>query len=222
MKHGIPPKNAVETDSLQTYFQFSCNVYRNFYTWFVKLVCFATPILHFANHLESRHIVWEALLQINQICLLLSNFSVIFTLIWQLPGELRVLIEKICNTQSLSMDLTMLSNAPTHKLCPIINCVPTSERSSTKQYCMTMLITRASKNQNFSAFSKVYETSTNQVSHWYCCNLSAGVALNLWFTTNGMCVKISTTYMWREQAIIEWLWRGSSADVNVWMIELDD
>jgi len=26
------------------------------------------------------------------------------------------------------------------------------------------------------------------------------------------------TYMWREQAIKEWLWRGSSADINVWTI----
>jgi len=28
-----------------------------------------------------------------------------------------------------------------------------------------------------------------------CCNLSVGVALNVWFTTNGMCAKYNTTYM---------------------------
>jgi len=28
--------------------------------------------------------------------------------------------------------------------------------------------------------------------------------------------------MWREQAIIEWSWRGSSADTNVWRIQRDD
>ena len=40
-----------------------------------------------------------------------------------------------------------------------------------------------------------------------CCNLSVGVALNVWFTTNGMCAKNNThIYLWREQAIIEWLW----------------
>jgi len=38
----------------------------------------------------------------------------------------------------------------------------------------------------------------------YCCNLSGGVGLNVWFTTNGTCVKKSTIYMWRQQAIIEW------------------
>ena len=35
-----------------------------------------------------------------------------------------------------------------------------------------------------------------------CCNLSVGVALNVRFTTSGMCAK-NTIYMWREQAIIE-------------------
>jgi len=37
-----------------------------------------------------------------------------------------------------------------------------------------------------------------------CCNLSGGVALNVCFTTNGMCAKNNNTYMWREQAVIEW------------------
>ena len=37
-----------------------------------------------------------------------------------------------------------------------------------------------------------------------CCNLSASVMLNARFTTNGMCAKNNTIYMWREQAIIEW------------------
>jgi len=27
---------------------------------------------------------------------------------------------------------------------------------------------------------------------WACCNLSVGVALNMWFTTNGMCAKNNT------------------------------
>jgi len=35
-----------------------------------------------------------------------------------------------------------------------------------------------------------------------CCNLSSGVALMVWFTTNGMNVKNKTIYAWREQAII--------------------
>jgi len=39
---------------------------------------------------------------------------------------------------------------------------------------------------------------------FYCCNLSGGVALIVWFTTNGMCVKNKNISMWREQAIIEW------------------
>jgi len=38
-----------------------------------------------------------------------------------------------------------------------------------------------------------------------CCNHSVGIALNVQFTMNGMCAKNNTTYMWREQAITEWL-----------------
>ena len=37
-----------------------------------------------------------------------------------------------------------------------------------------------------------------------CCNLSGGVALIVWFTTNGMCAKNKNICKWREQAIIEW------------------
>ena len=39
-----------------------------------------------------------------------------------------------------------------------------------------------------------------------CCNLSAGVALNARFTTNGMCSKNNTPIhsRWREHPIIEW------------------
>ena len=34
--------------------------------------------------------------------------------------------------------------------------------------------------------------SLQQVERIYCCNLSGGVALIMWFTTNGMCVKNKT------------------------------
>jgi len=37
-----------------------------------------------------------------------------------------------------------------------------------------------------------------------CCNLSGGVALIVWFTTNGMCAKNKNICMWREQAKMEW------------------
>jgi len=44
-----------------------------------------------------------------------------------------------------------------------------------------------------------------------CCNLSGGVALIVWFTTNGMCVKNNTIdYVWHEQAITEWSWHVNS------------
>jgi len=49
MKHGIAPKNAVETDSMKLYFWFCCKAYKNFSIWFVKPLCFATPKLHFAT-----------------------------------------------------------------------------------------------------------------------------------------------------------------------------
>ena len=67
--------------------------------------------------------------------------------------------------------------------------------------------------------TSVFATTLGSV---YCCNLSSGVALIVWFTTNGMCAKNNNTYMWREQATIEWSWRVSFADINVWTIELDD
>jgi len=60
----------------------------------------------------------------------------------------------------------------------------------------------------------------------YCCNLSGGVALIVWFTTSRMCVWCCVdcvihheqdvreeqhhTYMWREQAITEWSRRVNS------------
>ena len=40
-----------------------------------------------------------------------------------------------------------------------------------------------------------------QAKRW-CCNLSGGVALIVWFTTNEMCVKNKNMYTWSEQAII--------------------
>ena len=41
-------------------------------------------------------------------------------------------------------------------------------------------------------------------------NLSSGVARNARFTTNRMCAKNNTTYMWCEQAIMEWSRRVAS------------
>jgi len=61
------------------------------------------------------------------------------------------------------------------------------------------------------------------VIEYYCCNLSGGFALIVWFTTNGMCVKNNTIiYSWPGKQEYERLRRGSSADVNVWAIEHDD
>jgi len=37
---------------------------------------------------------------------------------------------------------------------------------------------------------------------YYCCNLSGGVALIVWFTMNRMCVKNNTKKFQREQAIV--------------------
>ena len=49
MKHGIASENAVEINSLQTYFCFSCKVYKTYYTWLAKPICFVTPKLHFTT-----------------------------------------------------------------------------------------------------------------------------------------------------------------------------
>jgi len=50
----------------------------------------------------------------------------------------------------------------------------------------------------------VYEIVGCILVYRYCCNFSAGVALNARFITNGMCAKNNTVYMWRKQGIIEW------------------
>jgi len=54
-------------------------------------------------------------------------------------------------------------------------------------------------------------TQKNVRSVWFvvkrtgcCCNLSGGVALIVWFTTNRICANNKSIYVWREQAIIEW------------------
>ena len=55
--------------------------------------------------------------------------------------------------------------------------------------------------------SKMFESrsgSGSEPSPDSCCNLSGGVALIVWFTTNRMCPKNKNICMWREQAIIEW------------------
>jgi len=72
------------------------------------------------------------------------------------------------------------------------------------------------------SYKNRYFTMGNGTTNGWCCNLSGGVALNVWFTTNGMCAKNNNTYTWHEQAIIELSWRGSSADTNLWTMELDD
>ena len=43
-----------------------------------------------------------------------------------------------------------------------------------------------------------------------CCNLSGGVALIVWFTTNRMYTKNNNMYTCHEHAIIEWSWHVNS------------
>jgi len=53
----------------------------------------------------------------------------------------------------------------------------------------------------------------------WCCNLSVGVALNVWFTTNGMCAKNNIhTYVARTSNN-KWSWRVISHDTSMWTIE---
>jgi len=48
---------------------------------------------------------------------------------------------------------------------------------------------------------------------YYCCNLSGGVALIVWFTTSGMCAKSKNICVWSEQTIIEW---SGWSDLGKW------
>jgi len=50
-------------------------------------------------------------------------------------------------------------------------------------------------------FTKTWQLAGLFQQKMYCCNLSGGVALIVWFTTNEMCVKNKNMYAWSEQAI---------------------
>jgi len=64
-------------------------------------------------------------------------------------------------------------------------------------------VTRCGGRFEFSLHTKNVRSVWFVVKRRGCCwNLSGGVALIVWFTTNGMCVKNNTIYMSREQAII--------------------
>jgi len=48
------------------------------------------------------------------------------------------------------------------------NCAqPSGKPRTALAKAIAFVITRATKSQKFSAFLKVYETSTNQISRWY-------------------------------------------------------
>ena len=62
-------------------------------------------------------------------------------------------------------------------------------------------------NRQFSYILDLLQKSFGEAYTIVVLNFSIGVALNVWFTTNGMCAKNNThIYMWCEQAIIEWSW----------------
>jgi len=53
-------------------------------------------------------------------------------------------------------------------------------------------------------FSALPTCFCSEMLRLLCCNLSVRVALNARFTTNRMCAKNNTIYMWHEQAIVAW------------------
>ena len=77
--------------------------------------------------------------------------------------------------------------------------------------CEHNRVAHASKSINISTFVYLWNrvTTLNVLPKYssmlYCCNLSAGVALNARFTTNWLCAKNNYIYTWQEQSIIEWI-----------------
>ena len=66
---------------------------------------------------------------------------------------------------------------------------------------MHFLFSRLDKfTENLELSVIIMESGSTRAS--WCCNLSGGVALIVWFTTNGMCAKNENIYTWREQAMI--------------------
>ena len=47
---------------------------------------------------------------------------------------------------------------------------------------------------SLSIFDLLAKRQSRKLASLWCCNLSGGVALNVWFTTNGICVKNSTIH----------------------------
>jgi len=77
--------------------------------------------------------------------------------------------------------------------------------------CVSVLLAEATEiTVLIQAFIQKYNNYKILFCSQYCCNLSGGVALIVWFTTNGMCAKNKNICMWREQAIIEWSWHVNS------------
>ena len=64
----------------------------------------------------------------------------------------------------------------------------------------------------FSLHTKNVQSVWLVITRGCCCSLSSGVALIVWFTTNGMCAKNKNIYAWHEQAIIR--------DCNAWSLLL--
>ena len=65
-------------------------------------------------------------------------------------------------------------------------------------------------NLNPKAKPKIFEKVHKKRSHQkYCCNLSGGVALIVWFTTNGMCVKNNTIIYVARASNSKRLWAWS-------------
>ena len=84
-------------------------------------------------------------------------------------------------------------NCPPHWMVPLWSkCAPFSSLSVRNRYWKNPL------NHRF-----LFQKRPFDVSHWYCCNLSGGVTLIVWFTTNGMWAKNNNIYAWREQAIVK-------------------
>jgi len=121
----------------------------------------------------------------------------------------------------------MKDNSKLLRIC--LQAMPVSFRHKWKLWFLltfSALAKNLISNVSYVIFDKMSADSNHKTlircAGWSCCNLSVGVALNAWFTTNRICAKNNTIYMWREQATMKWSWRVSSAVTDMWMIERND
>ena len=98
------------------------------------------------------------------------------------------------------------------RVLPVADSFSNEEMRTASRICVHQSTREAINTSLWRRKTKTASVATSPVVlRWLCDSPRTGCA---W--------RITPLYMWREQAIIEWSWLESSADINLWTIEHDD